>query len=119
MKKDVNAWYKEMYDVVGGTDKDMILFLLNAVTGILVGLHGEEGTNTFLKETIKIYNNSKLPTLKYKEYHTTISFCDPIKKFIGVIEDIDDLVYFECDNEDGIEKEFILAVDQYIEILNR
>lgn len=119
MAKDANTWYEEMYSAVGGTDRDMILFLLNVVTGMLIGTSGEEGTNEFIKESIKIYNNSKLAILEYMGYRTTISFDDNIKKFSGIIEDISDSVYFECDLEDDIEKEFILAVDEYIEILNR
>ena len=55
--------------------------------------------------------------LEYKGYYATLSFYNDTKMFSGVIKDIDDLVYFESDNKDNIEKEFILAVDHYIEML--
>lgn len=55
--------------------------------------------------------------LEYKGYRTTLSFSKDCKMFSGVIKDIEQLVYFECNNEDEIEKEFILAVDRYIKML--
>ena len=57
--------------------------------------------------------------IQYKEYHTIISFDDDTKKFSGIIENVDDLIYFECDDEDKIEEEFFAAVDEYIEILEQ
>ena len=55
----------------------------------------------------------------YEGYYTTVSFDKDTGKFSGIIENVDDLIYFECDDEDKIEEEFIAAVDQYIEILDQ
>ena len=53
--------------------------------------------------------------LEYKGYHTKIEFDS--KDFIlrGKIEGIHDLVNFECDSIQDIEKEFHEAVDDYLE----
>ena len=67
----------------------------------------------------KDINNSIVSVWAYRGYCTTVSFDDNTRKFSGIIENVDDLIYFECDDEDKVEKEFIAAVDEYIEILNK
>ena len=53
--------------------------------------------------------------LEYKGYYTKIEFSTEDKVLFGKIEGIKDLVNFESETTDGIEKEFRLAVDDYLE----
>ena len=53
-------------------------------------------------------------TLQYKGYFTNISFSVIDKVLHGKIEGIDDLVTFESESIDDIEKEFHDAVDDYL-----
>lgn len=53
--------------------------------------------------------------LEYKGYYTKIEFNTEDKVLFGKIEGIKDLVNFESETADGIEKEFHLAVDDYLE----
>lgn len=53
--------------------------------------------------------------LEYKGYYTKIDFNTEDKVLFGKIEGIKDLVNFESDTAEGIEKEFHLAVDDYLE----
>ena len=53
--------------------------------------------------------------LEYKGYHTKIEFDSEDFILRGKIEGINDLVNFECDSIQDIEKEFREAVDDYLE----
>ena len=53
--------------------------------------------------------------LEYKGYHTKIEFDSEDFILRGKIEGINDLINFECDNLQDIEKEFHEAVDDYLE----
>lgn len=53
--------------------------------------------------------------LEYKGYYAKIEFSAEDKVLFGKIEGINDLVNFESESVDGIEKEFQLAVDDYLE----
>ena len=57
--------------------------------------------------------------ISYKGYHATVWFDEDEKIFFGVIEDISDCVCFESKDENKVEEEFIVAVDEYIEILDQ
>ena len=54
-------------------------------------------------------------TLSYKGYFTNIQYSADDRVLHGKIEGIDDLVNFESDSPDEIEKEFQSAVDDYLE----
>ncbi len=53
--------------------------------------------------------------LEYKGYHTKIEF--DCEEFVlrGKIEGINDFVNFECENMKDVEKEFHMAVDDYLD----
>ena len=51
--------------------------------------------------------------MKYLGYRATVEFDGEI--FFGTIENISDLVTFESDNPDDLEREFHAAVEDYIE----
>lgn len=53
--------------------------------------------------------------LEYKGYFTKIEYSAEDKILHGKIEAINDLVNFEAENAEEIEKEFHLAVDDYLE----
>ena len=57
--------------------------------------------------------------LVYKGYHTHIDFDSTIKKFTGIIEIIDDLVYFESSNKVSVIEAFYEAVDDYLTYLQQ
>lgn len=57
----------------------------------------------------------KANILMYKGYYTKITYDHDAKVMTGIIEDINDLVYFESKNADEIESEFRNAVDHYLE----
>ena len=52
--------------------------------------------------------------LKYKGYHTKVECNIETKKIYGKIEGIKDLVNFECDTFEDVEREFYQAVDDYL-----
>lgn len=52
--------------------------------------------------------------LEYKGYHTKVEFDCVDCVLRGKIEGIDDLVDFECENANDVEKEFHEAVDDYL-----
>lgn len=52
---------------------------------------------------------------EYKGYHTKIEFDSKDLTLRGKIEGINDLVNFESDSLPNIEKEFHMAVDEYLE----
>ncbi len=52
--------------------------------------------------------------LEYKGYHTKVEYSAEDKVLYGKIEGIKDLVNFECDSLADVEKEFHLAVDDYL-----
>lgn len=56
--------------------------------------------------------------LEYKGYHTRISFIAESKTLRGKIEGISDFVDFETDNPNEVEKEFHMAVDDYLDFCN-
>lgn len=58
---------------------------------------------------------TKKNLLEYKGYHTIIEFDAETFILRGKIEGINDLVNFESDNPQKIEKEFHDAVDDYLE----
>ncbi len=53
--------------------------------------------------------------LEYKGYHTKVEFNTEDMVIRGKIEGINDLVNFECDYANEVEKEFYEAVDDYLE----
>lgn len=53
--------------------------------------------------------------LEYKGYHTKIEFDSEDFVLRGKIEGINDLVNFESEDINGIEREFHEAVDEYLE----
>ncbi|MCF7924391.1 MAG: type II toxin-antitoxin system HicB family antitoxin [Candidatus Izimaplasma sp.] len=53
--------------------------------------------------------------LSYKGYYTKIVYDSEIGMLTGVIEDINDLIYFESNNTDSIMDKFHEAVDDYLE----
>lgn len=53
--------------------------------------------------------------LNYKGYSAVIEYSAEDRVLCGKISGINDLVTFESENADGIEKEFHDAVDDYIE----
>ena len=59
-------------------------------------------------------NHGKNKILKYKGYYTEIVFGSNTKTVRGKIEGIKDLIDFETDDLSKIEKEFHLAVDEYL-----
>lgn len=52
--------------------------------------------------------------LEYKGYIGTVGYSASDKVFFGKIEGINDLVNFEADNVQGLEKEFREAVNDYL-----
>ncbi len=52
--------------------------------------------------------------LEYRGYHTKIEFDSEEFILRGKIEGINDLVNFECENLENLEKEFHEAVDEYL-----
>lgn len=58
----------------------------------------------------------KIKKLKYKDFFTIIRFHEEDKIFYGKIENVEDSVNFHANTLDDIEKEFHLAVDNYIEM---
>lgn len=53
-------------------------------------------------------------TLYYKNYYTNVSYSAEDKILYGKIEGINDLVTFESESAETIEKEFRSAVDDYL-----
>ena len=53
-------------------------------------------------------------TLYYKNYYTNVSYSAEDKILYGKIEGINDLVTFESESAETIEKEFHSAVDDYL-----
>ena len=53
-------------------------------------------------------------TLYYKNYYTNVSYSAEDKILYGKIEGINDLVTFESESAETIEKEFHSAVDVYL-----
>lgn len=51
---------------------------------------------------------------EYKGYHTKVEFDSEDLVLRGKIEGIDDLIDFECQNAQDVEKEFRAAVDDYL-----
>ena len=51
--------------------------------------------------------------MEYLGYRATVEFDGKI--FVGTLENISDLVTFESDNTEDLEREFHAAVDDYIE----
>lgn len=52
--------------------------------------------------------------LEYKGYHTRVEFDADSLVLRGRIDGINDLVNFQCDNVEDVEKEFHAAVDDYL-----
>ncbi|MBQ9486714.1 MAG: hypothetical protein IJU91_02790 [Selenomonadaceae bacterium] len=54
-----------------------------------------------------------MKTEKYKGFQATVKFEENI--FFGRLDDIEDLVTFECENKSDVENEFRAAVDDYLD----
>ncbi|MGE4457290.1 MAG: type II toxin-antitoxin system HicB family antitoxin [Arcobacteraceae bacterium] len=54
-------------------------------------------------------------TIEYKGYIGSIEYSSEDKCFFGKLEMIDDLVTFESDNANDLEKNFHNAVDEYLQ----
>lgn len=54
-------------------------------------------------------------TLKYKGYYTIVKYDSESNVLYGKIEDIDDLVTFECTETATVKAEFERAVDDYLD----
>ena len=52
--------------------------------------------------------------LTYKGYYTKIEYDSELKIMSGIIEDINDLIYFESTNSETIIEEFHKSVDDYL-----
>ena len=57
--------------------------------------------------------------LEYKGYYTKIEYSVEDRVLHGKIEAINDLVDFEAENAEEIEKEFHLAVDDYLDFCGK
>lgn len=57
--------------------------------------------------------------LTYKGYYTKIIYDSEIKMMTGVIEDINDLIYFESKDGESIINEFHNAVDDYLDFCSK
>ena len=53
--------------------------------------------------------------MEYKGYHTKIEFDAESMSLRGKIEGINDYIDFKAEEPSGIEKEFHMAVDDYLE----
>ena len=53
--------------------------------------------------------------MEYKGYHTKIEFIAEACTLRGKIEGINDYIDFKAEEPSGIEKEFHMAVDDYLE----
>jgi predicted HicB family RNase H-like nuclease len=54
-------------------------------------------------------------TIEYKGYIGTVNYSSDDKCFYGKIATIDDLITFEADNVDDLEKNFKESVDDYLD----
>ena len=52
--------------------------------------------------------------LEYKGYYTIVSFDVETKKLRGKIEGINDYIDFESDSVESVERDFQIAVDDYL-----
>jgi len=57
-------------------------------------------------------------TVNYKGYYTIVSYDSEKDVLYGKIEDINDLVTFECKEADNVKDEFEKAVDDYLKRCN-
>lgn len=55
-------------------------------------------------------------TIRYKGYYTIVKYDADSNVLYGKIEDIDDLVTFECTETSKVKVEFEKAVDDYLEM---
>ena len=53
--------------------------------------------------------------IEYKGYYTRVRFDAESKTLRGKIEEINDYIDFKAEEPSGIEKEFHMAVDDYLE----
>ena len=53
--------------------------------------------------------------IKYKDYYGLVEYSADDRTFWGKLAFINDLITFEADNVDDLEKEFRIAVDDYLE----
>ncbi|NJB82069.1 hypothetical protein [Wenyingzhuangia aestuarii] len=53
--------------------------------------------------------------MEYKKFKGEYFFSEPDNVFAGQVSNLSDLISFEADEEKGLQKEFELAVDDYIE----
>lgn len=54
--------------------------------------------------------------IEYKGYYAKAEFDEASGTFRGKIEGINDYIDFEAEDPSGIEKEFYMAVDDYLEL---
>jgi len=54
--------------------------------------------------------------LEYKGYYTKVEYCREDNILYGKIEGVNDLVNFECETAEDVEKEFRMAVDDYLSL---
>ncbi len=58
-------------------------------------------------------------TVRYKGYYSVVRYDAENNVLYGKIEDIDDLVTFECNEINKVKEEFEKAVDDYLEMCRR
>ena len=58
-------------------------------------------------------------TVRYKGYYSVVRYDAENNVLYGKIEDIDDLVTFECNEINKVKEEFKKAVDDYLEMCRR
>ena len=58
-------------------------------------------------------------TVRYKGYYSVVRYDEENNVLYGKIEDIDDLVTFECNEINKVKEEFKKAVDDYLEMCRR
>ncbi len=58
-------------------------------------------------------------TVRYKGYYSVVRYDAENNVLYGKIEDIDDLVTFECNEINKVNEEFKKAVDDYLEMCRR
>ena len=104
-KKTIEKW-EQGVNKVGGSSA-VLMKLLNDNPVLISQLYNVE----LCPEGTSVERDN---TLEYKGYRTKVEYCAEGKVLYGKIEEIKDLVNFESDSVDRIEKEFHSAVDDYL-----
>ena len=70
----------------------------------------------FLKKKTQVVEPGEVINFEmtYKGFHTIVKYSKEDKVYYGKIEDISDLVNYESENYEGLERAFHEAVDDYL-----